>query len=36
MDTTIKYQMYKTVQLDIKLNDKHTESLNPIFEVLVN
>jgi len=36
VDTTIKYHMHEIVKLDIKLNDKHNESLNPIFGVLVN
>jgi len=31
VDTTIKYRMYEIVKLDIKLIDKHNESLNPIF-----
>jgi hypothetical protein len=31
MDTTTEYRMYQIVKLDIKLNDKHNESLNPIF-----
>lgn len=36
VDTTIKYHMYEIVKLDTKLNDKHSESLNPISEVLFN